>query len=263
MGWARLIVWVPTAAVVAMTAIACVLAMVLPERPTRRRFGVLVAAWCGAAAIIATVWQQSDGAADASARRGDAAANTAQQAKYAARLKTIWQKLDTAAKPLPPAADKAPPASFDTVDAGLTALSAQADDLGKRVTAFKAGAQAREVDDATADQMVAYLKQQPAHGRVVVSCLPQDDEAYLYANRLATILRQAGWDATGPEFTAIFGTTPSLAISLYARGGEPPDAAHVLIDAFTRFNIPYQGRIAASDAIPDNETVELFVAKKP
>ncbi len=56
---------------------------------------------------------------------------------------------------------------------------------------------------------------------------------------------------------------PSPAISLYVRGGEPPEAAHVLIEAFTRFNIPYQGRVAASDAIPDNETVELFVAKKP
>src|SRR6185437_6729978 len=172
MDWTGLTAWVPTAAVVAMTAIACALAMVLPERPTRRRLGVLVATWCGAAAIIATVWQRSDGAADASARRGDAEANTAQLAKYAGRLKIVWQKLDAAAKPLPPAADKAPPASFDTVDSGLTALSAEADDLGKRVAAFKGGAQARAIDDATADQMVAYLKQH-GNGSVVVSCLPQ------------------------------------------------------------------------------------------
>jgi hypothetical protein len=263
MDWVRLIVWIPTAAVAATAAAACLLAMFLPERPSRRRYGFLLAALCGGAAIAATVWQEQHGAAEVAAQQGDADASAAQLAKYAVRLKEVWQKLDAAAKPLPPAADAAKQAvSFDTVDAGLAALAAKTDELGKRIAAFKAGAQARAIDDATADQMVAYLAQQ-AHGRVVVSCLPQDDEAYLYANRLATILRQAGWDATGPEFTAIFGTTPSLAVSLYAHEGEPPDAAHVLIDAFTRFNIPYQSGIAASDAIPDNETVELFVARKP
>ena len=43
----------------------------------------------------------------------------------------------------------------------------------------------------------------------------------------------------------------------------PPEASKLLIDAFTRFNIPYQSGITPSDAIPDPATVELFVGPKP
>jgi hypothetical protein len=42
----------------------------------------------------------------------------------------------------------------------------------------------------------------------------------------------------------------------------PPEAARVLIDAFSRYNIPYQSGITPSDAIPDPATVELFVSRK-
>ena len=52
--------------------------------------------------------------------------------------------------------------------------------------------------------------------------------------------------------------------TLFVRGGvAPPDAARLLIEAFTRFNIPYHSGIAPSDAIPDPATVELFVGHKP
>jgi hypothetical protein len=54
-----------------------------------------------------------------------------------------------------------------------------------------------------------------------------------------------------------------MGISLYVRNPAAPDAAKILIDAFSRFNIPYQSAIAENDAIPDAATVELFVAKKP
>jgi len=42
-----------------------------------------------------------------------------------------------------------------------------------------------------------------------------------------------------------------------------PDTARLLLDAFTRFNLPYQSGIASNDAIPDPATVELFVGHKP
>jgi hypothetical protein len=32
-----------------------------------------------------------------------------------------------------------------------------------------------------------------------------------------------------------------------------------LLDGFAKFNIPYQSRVTPSQAIPDAETVELFI----
>jgi len=55
-----------------------------------------------------------------------------------------------------------------------------------------------------------------------------------------------------------------MGVALYVRTGVgAPDAARLLVDAFTRFNIPYQSGIASNDAIPDPATVELFVGRKP
>lgn len=261
--WPALAVWVPTAAVVLMVVLACLGAVLLPERATVRREALLVAALFGAAAIAATVWterrdlQQVRAVSDQgmTAQREDAT-------RTIRRLHATWEAFDAATKPLPPGPAPHPTVSFGTADAGFAALSDEAGALAARIKAFQAGMQPRRIDDQTAAAMVDYLKPL-AHGRVVVSCIPEDDEAYLYANRLATILRQAGWDASGPEFTAMFGAAPAIGISLYVRGGEPPNTAKVLTDAFTKFNVPYQGQIAPSDAIPDTETVELFVGKKP
>jgi len=258
--WAALMVWVPTIAVVLLALVACVGAVLLPERAMVRRQALMVAALCGGAAIAATVWTER--------RERQAVADqgtTTQQedvARMTRRLHATWEAFDAAMKELPPGSGPEPTVSLDTPDAGFAALSAEADTLAARIKAFRAGMEPRRIGDQTASAMIDYLKPL-AHGRVVVSCVPEDDEAYLYANRVATILRRAGWDATGPEFTAIFGTAPAIGISLYVRGGEPPDTARALIDAFTKFNIPYQSRIAASDAIPDTETVELFIGKKP
>lgn len=258
--WAALAVWVPTAAVGLMVVLACLGAALLPERATVRRDALLVVALFGAAAIAATVWTERRDTQQV-ADRG----TTTQQedaARTTRRLHATWEAFEAATKALPPGPGPKAAVSFDTPDASFAALSAQADSLAGRVKAFQAGMQPRRIDDGTASAMIDYLKPL-AHGRVVVSCIPEDDEAYFYANRLATILRQSGWDANGPEFTGIFGTAPAIGISLYVRGGEPPDTAKVLTDAFTKFNIPYQGKIASSDAIPDTETVELFVGKKP
>lgn len=263
--------WVPTVAVVALAVIACAGAALLPERATHRRYGLLAIILCGATAIAATVWseqrqtrQAADQGAWAQQRMNQgASAQENYVASETRRLHATWEAFNAASKALPPDPNAAdPPKSFDNPDAGFAALAAESDSLAARIKAFQAGMQPRRIDDDTAAAMVAYLKPL-AHGRVVVSCIPQDDEAYLYANRIATILREAGWDASGPELTTLFGTTPALGASLYVRGGEPPDSAKVLTDAFTKFNIPYKGQITPSDAIPDTETIELFVSKKP
>jgi hypothetical protein len=258
--WTALVLWVPTAAVVLLALLACVGAVFLPERATVRREALLIAALFGCIAIAATVWTERRGTQEV-ADRG-AATQQEDLVRMTRRLHATWEAFDAASKTLPPGPGSEPTISFDTPDAAFAALSAQADSLAARINAFRAGMQPRRIDAQTASAMIDYLKPL-AHGRVVVSCIPEDDEAYLYANRVATILRQAGWDASGPEFTAIFGTAPAIGISLYARGGEPSDTARVLTGAFTKFSIPYQSRIAASDAIPDSDTVELFVGKKP
>jgi hypothetical protein len=252
-------VWVPTAAVVLMVVLAGLGAVLLPERAAVRRDALLVALLIGAAAIAATVWTERRGT-----QRAADQGTLAQQedtARLTRRLHATWEAFDAAGKTLPPAPEAAKPA-FDTPDEAFAALAGQADALGARIKAFQDGMQPRRIGDETASEMVTYLKPL-THGRVVVSCVPQDDEAYLYANRIATILREAGWEASGPEVTAIFGTAPAPGVSLYVRGGEPTDTATVLTATFTKFNIPYQAKIAPSDAIPDTETVELFVGKKP
>jgi hypothetical protein len=54
-----------------------------------------------------------------------------------------------------------------------------------------------------------------------------------------------------------------MGVGVFVRDPTAPDAAKILIDAFNQFNIPHQSGISADNAIPDNATVELFVAKKP
>jgi hypothetical protein len=262
MNGARLAVLVPTIAVAAMAAIACAGAFLLPERARRRRYGVLAAALCGGLALAATVWQQQREAAVLAAQRAAVEAQDASLAGIVQKLRGAGQRFDAVGQLMPAVPGSAPAKLFDTVDAGFAALAAEADDLDKRVQALREVAHGRAIDDTIAAAMIEYLRPRGVH-RVVVSCVTDDAEAYLYANRVATILRQAGWDAVGPEITAIFGDAPAMGISLYARAGQSPEAALLLVDAFTRFNIPYQSRIAANDAIPDNETVELFVGKKP
>ena len=116
----------------------------------------------------------------------------------------------------------------------------------------------------TAAKMAEYLRQAGSY-RVVMSCVPDDVEAFSYANQIANVLRAAGWDALGPETTTIFGETPRWVVrALRARRRvTPPDAVRVLFDAFGRFNIPYQSGITPSNAIPDPATVEVFVGHKP
>ena len=70
---------------------------------------------------------------------------------------------------------------------------------------------------------------------------------------------------SGPSSVGIpkaIGLVPRIGL-MPPSGATAPSAAKILVDAFARFNIPYQSGIAADDNIPDTATVELFVAKKP
>jgi hypothetical protein len=130
--------------------------------------------------------------------------------------------------------------------------------LEDRVKELEAGRHARSIPQKSADDLASYLKQFGSR-RVIVSCVPDDVEAYQYANQLVNILRAANWEVQGPQVTKIFGDVRAPGINVYVNGDNSSDTAKILLDGFGKFNIPYQSRVTPSGAIPDTDTVELFV----
>ncbi len=240
--------WLPTASVVAMTALGVVALATQPWRPSRKyRIAALLLG--GALASGASAWQQ----------------NTSRLAlgQESARLGELAARLDELGRLLPAGPGATADQIFDTAAAAIVALNAKITDLESRVLALQEKSRTRAIDADTAEKIAEYLRQF-GRNRVVVSCVPDDLEAYGYANRIANVLRAASWEALGPETTTIFGEAAAMGITLYVRGGAaPPEAARLLLDAFARFNIPYRSGVAPSDAIPDPATVELFVGHKP
>lgn len=230
--------WVPTAAVVVLALVALA--------ATRRRWAPAIAV-VGALAVIATVWQQTT--------TGAAFVDETD------RLREVASRLDDIGRLMPRGPGASPGDTFHTVAAGIATLNARIEELETQVAAIQDRYRERTIDDATAGKFEEYLRSFGSR-RVVVSCVADNVEAYDYANRLATVLKAAGWDAHGPEATKIFGTTPAIPISLYVHGEPAMETAKILTDAFTRFNIPYKSGIFPNEAIPDAATVELFVASK-
>jgi|SRR5579884_3328649 len=247
MNWAEAVRWLPTAAVAAMAVVAFVAASAQAPRPARKYWiaGVLL---CGALALAASAWQQTRS-------RSALAGETAQ-------LQELGGRLDKLATLLPAKPGKTPGETFDSVTSAILSLNAKVKDLEAQIEVAQEIARRRTIAPDVATKMADWLRQFGSH-RVVVSCAPDDVEAFDYANRLATVLREAGWEALGPEKTTIFGEAPAMGVKLFVRAGtEAPDTATILTDAFTRFNIPYQSGLTPSDAIPDPATVELFVSHK-
>ena len=230
--------WVPTVAVALVTLVALA--------ATRRRWAPVVAV-IGALGIVATVWQQTTSRA---VFREDTA-----------RLQDMVTRLDQIGRLVPGGAGTNSGDTVHSVAAGLAALNARIKELEDQVAAVQERYRERTIDDETAAKLEEYLRGFGGH-RVVVSCAPDNVEAFTYANRLTTVLRAAGWDAHGPETTKIFGSEPGLAVNLYVHGEPAAETAKILTDAFARFNIPYKSRIFPNEAIPDTATVELFVASK-
>ena len=248
MSWSEAFWWLPTAAVILMTGLGAAAVAMQPARPARTMWLALLV-FVGALAIGASVWQQR--------------ATHAALGGTAERLGAMRQRLDEIGGLLPGGPRATPGETFDSVAVAFRSLNSRIEELENQVRALREKTRSRGIEKDTAARITEYLRQAGSH-RVVVSCAPDDMEAFGYANQIAMLLRDAGWDALGPEKTTIFGEAPAMGVRLFVRAGVvTPDAARILIDAFTRFNIPYQSGIAPSDAIPDPLTTEIFVSHKP
>lgn len=240
--------WLPTAAVAVVAALAVIIALAQPPRLAKAVWLVL-SLLLGGAAIAATAWYQVQSRSEGPGQL--------------AQLRELGAHIDELGRDLPVAAAPAPADNFDSFGGALETLNGKIAALGGRIQALREEKKNREIDPQTAAQLSEYLRQFGS-ARVVVSCLPNDVEAFGYANQIANVLRAAGWDAHGPEETTIFGNAQEMGVILYVHPGtQAPPAAKILLDAFARFNIPYKAGITPSDAIPDPATVELFIGHKP
>jgi hypothetical protein len=239
--------WLPTAAVAVVSVFAVIIALAQPPRPAKAVW-LALSLLLGGAAIAATAWYQLQSRSEGPAQL--------------AQLHEVGARIDELGRNLPPPAAPAPADNFDSFGAAIDTLNGKAAALGGRIQALREEKKNREIEPQTAAQLSEYLRQFGS-ARVVVSCLPNDVEAFGYANQIANVLRAAGWDAHGPEETTIFGNAQGMGAILYVHPGtQAPPVAKILLDAFARFNIPYKAGITPSDAIPDPATVELFIGHK-
>ena len=239
--------WVPVAAVVAMTGLGLLAARARPPSWARRVW-VLVILVAGIAAVGATAWQ--------------AVSSHAALDRETARLAQLGERLAELGKLLPQAPGGNPTATFDTVSDAIRSLNARIEDLQQQIRTARETYRSRRIEPEAATGLAAYLRGEGPY-RAVVSTVPGDPEAFGYANQLVNILREAGWEALGPETTTIFGTSPYPGVTLFApSGGAASKAVTALIDGFTRFNIPYRSGIPPREAISDPGTVSLFVSGK-
>jgi hypothetical protein len=238
--------WLPTAAVAAMTVLGLVAAAAQRQD---RKYLIAAVLLGGALAIGASAWQQN---ASRSALGADGA-----------RLRELQARLDEVTRLLPEGPGATQAETLDRVAAALVALNARVADLESQTRGLEEKSRTRTIDRDTAEKMAESLRGSGGH-RVVVSCVPDDVEAYAYANQITNVFRAAGWEALGPQTTTIFGEAPAMGVTLYVRGGGgAPEGAKLVLAAFARFNIPYRSGITPSTAIPDPATVELFVGHKP
>lgn len=141
-------------------------------------------------------------------------------------------------------------------------LMAEVEALQQQLDQVKQSTRLRSLSADTAIKLADYLRPFGRH-KVVVSCAPNDIEAYRYATQIADVLKTANWDASGPETTAIFGDVRAMGINVYNNSAQPSDTVKILLDGLAKFGIPYQSRVPPSAALPETETVELFVGAKP
>jgi hypothetical protein len=232
--------WLPTIAVAVMTVLAFAAALAQVPRMAKL-YWLIVVLVCGALAIAVAAWQQS---------------------RELAQLRELSSHLGVLARLLPGGPPASPEETVDSLATSMYSLNARISELQAQIEALREKSKTRSINSDTVTKLADYLRPFGSH-RVVVSCVPNDVEAFTYANQIANVLRSAGWDAHGPEATAIFGDAPAMGIRLYVRSGVAPDTAKILLDAFSRFDIPFKSGVTSNDQIPDNTTVELFVSHKP
>ena len=148
------------------------------------------------------------------------------------------------------------------INANLAATE-QVNALEDQLTKLKESIRRRTISTDTATKLADYLRPFGVH-KVVVSCLPNDIEAYHYATEILNVLKSANWDARGPETTTIFGDIKSMSINVYDSGSKNgSDTMKILLAGLAKSGIPYQRRVPPSEALPEGETVELFIGEKP
>jgi hypothetical protein len=139
-------------------------------------------------------------------------------------------------------------------------LAAEVRALQKQVATVIESARGRSLDRETAAKLAEELRPS-GRRKVVVSCTPNDSEAYEYATDLVDALKAANWDARGPETTTIFGNIRAMGVNVFD-GSPGSDTAKTLVDAFVKLGIPYQTRVPPSEAAKSGD-VELFIGSKP
>jgi len=222
--------WLPTLLVIVLTALALTAAGSPPAAtPNGRRLWMAGIFVCGCLAIASTIWLTRREGGEIFALAGTS----------------------TAPSGLPTALD----------GSSASSLTFRLKVLEDHVKELEAGRQARSIPQKSADDLALYLKKFGSR-RVIVSCIPDDLEAYYYANQLVNIFKAADWEAQGPQITKIFGDVRSPRINVYVNGDDSSDTDKILLDGFAKFNIPYQSRVTPSGAIPDTESVELFIGTK-
>jgi hypothetical protein len=141
-------------------------------------------------------------------------------------------------------------------------LVAQVKSLQDEVAKLRQSTSIRSLGGDTAARLADYLRPFGRH-RVIVSCVPNDIEAYHYATQIADALKAANWDARGPEATTIFGDVKAMGINVYDDANHPSETVKILVDALAKFGIPYQTRVPPGETIAPNDAVELYVGAKP
>ena len=218
--------WLPPLFVIVMTALALTATGSPPAAPSGRRYWMASILVFGCLAITATVWPDRW------------------------RAEETWTLAGTSAIPQVSPAVLNGPSAAD--------LTRRIKALEDHVKELEAGRRTRSIPQTAVDDLASYLKQFGSR-RIIVSCIPDDMEAYQYANQLVNILRAANWKVQGPQVTKIFGEVRAPGVNLYVNGDNSSDTVKILLDGFAKFNIPYQSRVTPSGAIPDTDTVELFV----
>ncbi len=142
------------------------------------------------------------------------------------------------------------------------AQTKQVQALEGQIDTLKQSTKRRTISADAGGKLAGYLRPFGTH-QVMVSCSPGDIEAYHYATEIVNVLKSANWDARGPETTTIFGDIKSMAINVYDNSDGRSDTMNILLAGLAKFGIPYQSRVPPSEVLPDNGTVELYIATKP
>ena len=221
--------WLPTVLVIILTAVALTEAGSSRITTRSRRLWMASITLMGSLAIASMVWQVQRTVVASAALAGT----------------TTLQEASNRERNGPSVSD----------------LIKQVKALEDHIRELEAAKQVRTITTDNADKLVVYLRQF-GNRRVIVSCIPDDLEAYQYANQLVNILKAGNWNAQGPQVTKIFGDVRAPGINVYVNGEDHSDTVKILLDGFIKFNIPYQSRVTPSQAIPDTETVELFIGTR-